>query len=171
MEIRPVRIEDAEGLSGFYSSNADHLRQWEPARGSGYHSLGAWQQRLQGWHIEQQEGRGAYFLITFPESSRVVATCSLTNIVCGPFQACNMGYAVDKSFEGKGVMYLLCEYVIAFAFKELGLNRVMANYMPENYRSAALLRRLGFVVEGNAKRYLLINGRWEDHVLTALVKE
>ena len=44
----------------------------------------------------------------------------------------------------------------------------MANYMPINFRSAKLLHRLGFTVEGYAKNYLLINNRWEDHVLTAL---
>jgi ribosomal-protein-alanine N-acetyltransferase len=45
----------------------------------------------------------------------------------------------------------------------------MANYMPANERSGKLLSRLGFEREGLAKRYLYINGRWEDHVLTALL--
>ncbi len=34
-------------------------------------------------------------------------------------------------------------------------------------RCAALLERLGFEREGYARDYLMINGRWEDHVLTA----
>jgi ribosomal-protein-alanine N-acetyltransferase len=45
----------------------------------------------------------------------------------------------------------------------------MANYMPGNERSARLLERLGFEREGYAKAYLNIAGRWQDHVLTALV--
>ncbi|HXB04460.1 MAG TPA: 30S ribosomal protein S5 alanine N-acetyltransferase, partial [Candidatus Angelobacter sp.] len=43
-----------------------------------------------------------------------------------------------------------------------------ANYMPRNTRSAAVLARCGFKVEGHAPAYLLIDGRWEDHVLTAI---
>ena len=35
-------------------------------------------------------------------------------------------------------------------------------------RSGALLARLGFEKEGYAKDYLLIDGQWRDHVLTAL---
>ncbi|TND51068.1 30S ribosomal protein S5 alanine N-acetyltransferase, partial [Aeromonas dhakensis] len=31
----------------------------------------------------------------------------------------------------------------------------------------ALLERLGFEREGYAKEYLMINGRWEDHILTS----
>ena len=57
----------------------------------------------------------------------------------------------------------------AFAFRELRLHRIMANYRPENERSGRLLERLGFVREGVAKDYLFIDGAWRDHVLTALV--
>ncbi|GJA95297.1 hypothetical protein KAM358_31290 [Aeromonas caviae] len=54
-------------------------------------------------------------------------------------------------------------------FRERGLHRIMASYMPANLRSGALLERLGFEQEGYARDYLMINGRWEDHVLTALI--
>ena len=55
-------------------------------------------------------------------------------------------------------------------FDDYGLHRVMANHMPHNDRSSRVLERCGFVREGFAKAYLKIAGRWEDHVLTALVK-
>jgi ribosomal-protein-alanine N-acetyltransferase len=48
---------------------------------------------------------------------------------------------------------------------------VAANYMPRNERSAAVLKRCGFRVEGLAPAYLRINGRWEEHVLTAITAE
>jgi ribosomal-protein-alanine N-acetyltransferase len=38
-------------------------------------------------------------------------------------------------------------------------------------RSGRLLRALGFVVEGYARDYLQINGRWEDHILTSLTNQ
>jgi len=49
------------------------------------------------------------------------------------------------------------------------LHRIMANYRPENERSARVLSGLGFQQEGFARSYLKINGEWADHVLTALV--
>lgn len=57
--------------------------------------------------------------------------------------------------------------VLSIFSGELKLNRIMANYLPDNQRSAGLLARLGFAQEGLAKRYLKINGHWRDHVLTA----
>ena len=58
---------------------------------------------------------------------------------------------------------------LAWAFGELALHRVMANYLPRNVRSERLLSVLGFEREGLARRYLQIAGVWEDHVLTAKI--
>jgi ribosomal-protein-alanine N-acetyltransferase len=46
---------------------------------------------------------------------------------------------------------------------------VAASYMPRNARSGRVLERCGFRIEGTAISYLRIDGRWEDHVLTALI--
>jgi ribosomal-protein-alanine N-acetyltransferase len=39
------------------------------------------------------------------------------------------------------------------------MNRIMANYMPNNTRSAAVLGRLGFTIEGTASAYLYLARR------------
>lgn len=169
MEIRLISTNDAARISDFYLRNAEHLREWEPCREEGYHSVDAWTLRLQQREIEQAEGRAAHFICYNPLKKDIVAICSLTNIVRGPFMACNIGYAVAISYQGKGLMKDVCDYVIRYAFEELQLNRIMANYMPRNKRSETLLQRLGFEKEGFAKNYLKINGRWEDHVLTSLI--
>jgi ribosomal-protein-alanine N-acetyltransferase len=89
--------------------------------------------------------------------------------VRGVFQAGYMGYSVAENYQGKGLMKTLCEHVLQYAFDELKLNRVMSNYLPHNERSENLLKSLGFEREGYAKRYLKINGQWQDHILTARV--
>jgi len=80
-----------------------------------------------------------------------------------------MGYGVSEEHEGTGAMTKVCKVAINYAFSQLKLNRVMANYMPRNERSGKLLDKLGFCREGLAKKYLKINGRWEDHILTSLI--
>ncbi|MCJ8298752.1 MAG: 30S ribosomal protein S5 alanine N-acetyltransferase, partial [Pseudomonadales bacterium] len=49
------------------------------------------------------------------------------------------------------------------------LHRIMANYIPENVRSAKVLEKVGFKKEGYSPSYLKIAGKWQDHVLTALI--
>ncbi|WP_448555463.1 GNAT family N-acetyltransferase [Thalassotalea montiporae] len=169
MEVKLISVRDAQAISEYYANNHLHLGKWEPLRLDGYHAISAWKSRLVTMEKEQREGRTAFFVSYSPETSKIIATCVLSNIVRGPFQACNMGYSIAREFEGMGLMKALCEYVIAYAFDELGLNRVMANYMPNNTRSEKLLSGLGFEIEGKAKNYLKINGRWEDHILTSLL--
>jgi len=89
-------------------------------------------------------------------------------IVFGAFEACYLGYGLDVDAVGKGYMTETLAAALTFVFDTLRLHRVMANYMPSNERSAAVLRRLGFRVEGYAKDYLEIDGTWRDHILTAL---
>lgn len=79
-----------------------------------------------------------------------------------------MGYALDEAAQGRGYMSEACRVGIDYIFKETRLHRIMANYMPHNTRSAAVLERLGFTIEGTARAYLYLAGAWQDHVLTSL---
>ncbi|GLX78563.1 alanine acetyltransferase [Thalassotalea insulae] len=169
MQIRLVTINDARALSDFYQANHDHLTRWEPLRPDDYHTLTAWQLRLEQWQREQEQQQAAYFIGLSENKRDIIATCSLTNIIKGPFQAGNLGYGIAKKHQGKGLMKKLCQQTIDYAFNELKLNRIMANYLPDNHRSAGLLQNLGFEKEGYAQKYLKINGQWQDHVLTALI--
>jgi len=112
---------------------------------------------------------GGFHVVMDVETGPVIGTCNYTNVVRGVFQACHLGYQIARDHEGRGLMREALEALNAFAFDEMGLHRIMANYIPANERSGQLLTRLGFEREGYAKRYLYIAGQWQDHVLTALV--
>jgi ribosomal-protein-alanine N-acetyltransferase len=46
---------------------------------------------------------------------------------------------------------------------------VEAACLPHNTASIRLLEKVGFRKEGYARSYLCIDGRWQDHVLYAIV--
>ncbi len=171
MQIRLTRPADYELLSNYYLFNAEHFAPWEPEREPGYYSERQIRKRLRLHDKDQRQGSAAFFLALDDDGREILGHCSLTNILYGPMRACYMGYGVSYVYEGRGLMHTLCSHAIDYAFNHLQLNRIMANYMPVNRRSAALLNRLGFRVEGTAKRYLKINGVWEDHVLTSLLNQ
>lgn len=93
---------------------------------------------------------------------------NFSEVVRGVFQACYMGYALAESAQGRGYMTEAARAGVDFIFNRVRLHRVMANYMPANARSAAVLERLGFTIEGTAREYLYLAGAWQDHVLTSL---
>ncbi len=62
------------------------------------------------------------------------------------------------------------QLVLTFAFQRLKLHRVEAACLPHNGPSRSLLTKSGFREEGYAREYLCIDGRWQDHVLFALLR-
>jgi ribosomal-protein-alanine N-acetyltransferase len=167
--VELLAVAHASPLQRYYSVNQKHLAPWEPARPDRYHSTESWRQRASEFQREYKKGVSLR-LIAFQEAtSDVVAVCNFTNITRGPMQACNLGYSIAHAKQGQGLMSEIVAAAVYYVFDQLELHRVVANYVPENHRSARLLEKLGFEKEGYAKSYLQIGGRWRDHVLTAKI--
>jgi [ribosomal protein S5]-alanine N-acetyltransferase len=168
--IRLADKADAPLLLRYRVENEAHLAPWEPLRAPEYYTLAHCERTIAEGRVNASQDR-AYPLMAFDLDERnILATSTFANIVRGAFQACHLGYGVAAQMQGQGLMREVLPAGIAWAFGELGLHRVMANYLPRNERSATLLAQLGFEREGYAKRYLQIAGVWEDHILTALVR-
>ena len=65
---------------------------------------------------------------------------------------------------------LRCAITEMFA-PHINLHRIQAGFQPENWRSAEVLKRLGFHEEGLCPDYLFINGQWRVHRLVALLNK
>ena len=163
-------------MAQFLGTNfAGHLDRWSPPAGRGFFTASFWREKLRLAVEEFHADRAVRFVLQ-PRlegepalDTPIIGTCNYSNIVRGPFQACHLGYQIGLAQQGRGMMAEALRSANAFMFDERRLHRIMANYRPENYRSARLLQRLGFRREGMAADYLFIDGAWRDHVLTALV--
>lgn len=165
--LRSPKASDAEALVHFYKINSKHLSPWETALDL---KPAAVKSMFKTWAKERRMGASVrFFIFTRENPNEIIGLCNFTQIFRGGFQACYLGYKLSKKHEGQGLMKEALEASIHFMFNEIGLHRIMANYMPKNIRSANLLSNLGFRIEGYAPKYLLINGAWEDHVLTAKI--
>jgi len=72
---------------------------------------------------------------------------------------------------GEGLMREGMKLVLKHVFQKLRLHRLEANIQPKNRASIRLARSCGFVREGFSRRYLKVNGRWQDHERWALLSE
>jgi len=169
--IRIAVASDAEKLCQYYIRNQVHLAPWEPIRSEVYYTLRWWQLRIEQIRIEFNAASAINFIAIDRHSAEIVAVANFSNIIQGVFKSCSLGYSISKVYEGQGLMVEFLQSCLGFMFENVGLNRVMANYIPVNERSGALLQRLGFEREGYARKYLKIAGSWQDHVLTALLHE
>lgn len=115
-----------------------------------------------------KQGSAFYFGLFDPDEKEIIGVANFSNVVRGSFHACYLGYSIGQKWQGKGLMFEALTAAIRYMQRTQHIHRIMANYMPHNKRSGDLLARLGFEKEGYAKDYLLIDGQWRDHVLTAL---
>ena len=179
LKVRLARPGMEAPLARFLAENyAGHLDRWSPPPVQGFFTATFWRERLDIAIDELQADRAVRFVLQMrvpqeegstPVDAPIIGTCNYTNIVRGALHACHLGYQIARESQGHGLMAEALRAANGFMFDAIRMHRLMANFRPENARSRALLKRLGFVEEGLARNYLFIDGAWRDHVLTSLV--
>ncbi|MGI5844994.1 MAG: ribosomal protein S5-alanine N-acetyltransferase [Candidatus Xenobium sp.] len=166
--VRHGRMADVASITRYARENQEFLAPWEPLRHETWFTEDYWRMRL-ALDVQEYYQDQSLRLLLIPRQSpgEVAGVANFTNVLRGSFQACHLGYALAARYVGQGLMTEALGAALDFVFREMRLHRVMAAHLPENERSAAVLRRLGFQKEGLARDYLLIGGRWRDHVLNS----
>jgi len=168
--LRLAEPDDISAIIDYYISNRVHLAPFEPSRAEDFYTDSYWCQELKArLHAFNADQSLKLFLFEKEHSKVIIGSINFANFVRGVFQSCTLGYSVALAFEGKGYMSEALKLAISYVFVQLNMHRIMAAYLPYNQRSGLLLKRLGFVVDGYARDYLMINGQWQDHILTSLI--
>ena len=161
----------AQPYQDYLIANKQRLAPLEPLRRPEYYELANIKEQMEIMDNDFILKRGLYLLFTPKDSPQVIGSINFSGFMYGVFQAGYVGFSIDQDFEGQGMMAEVLQASLNYVRQHYGLHRIMANHLPHNERSAALLHKLGFEKEGYAKSYLKINGQWQDHVLTSLVFE
>ncbi|EMA2413121.1 ribosomal protein S5-alanine N-acetyltransferase [Vibrio vulnificus] len=167
--LRTVTVSDAEMVAQYFQRNQTFLKPWEPTREASFFTEAGWAQKLIKLHELHRMKLGFYCILIEEQTNEMVGTISFSNLSKFPFYACNVGYSLAEEAQGKGYMRRGLKMACDYMFEQLNLHRIQAAYMPHNHRSAGVLEHLGFCKEGYAHSYLLIDGQWQDHVLTSLI--
>ncbi len=113
------------------------------------------------------EGLVAYRL----DTGALAGFVNVNEIVRGPYDRATIGYGVFAPAQRRGYMSEALELVMRFAFGDLGLHRLEADIQPQNERSLALVRRVGFRKEGFSPGLVRIDGCWRDHERWAITSD
>ncbi|WP_263970580.1 GNAT family N-acetyltransferase [Leptolyngbya sp. KIOST-1] len=168
--LRLGTAADIPAILQYYQLNRAYLEPFEPQRPANFYTHEFWQTVLAARETDFFNGSGVKLLMWLQsEPQTLIGTINLNTIVRGALHGATLGYSLSAQHQGQGYMTEAGQRLITYAFDELNLHRIMANYMPHNHRSANVLKRLGFQIEGTARDYLFINGQWQDHVLTSLI--
>jgi len=152
--LRSPERGDYEDWASLRARSRNFLAPWEPTWPVDALSRASFRARVaryaEDWRTDQ-----AYNLFIFTHDETLIGGVGLSNLRRGVSETANLGYWIGEPF----------------AFDRLRLHRVEAACLPNNIPSRSLLVRAGFRQEGYARQYLCIEGRWQDHLLFAMLRE
>ena len=167
--LRLAASADIPAIIAYFTTNQAHLAPFVPIRPPMFLTDAFWQEQI-AKNLEDFHNDRSLRLCVFDRAQpqTMIGETNFNGFMRGAGQFCYLGYDIAADYQGRGYMTEALQAAIGYVFAELHMHRIMANYLPHNQRSGKLLRKLGFVVEGYARDYLLIDGEWQDHILTSL---
>jgi ribosomal-protein-alanine N-acetyltransferase len=116
-----------------------------------------------------RQGKALPFALTVDDE--MVGQVTVTGITWGSARWAQIGYWIDESHAGKGIMPVAVALAGDHCLTTMGLHRIEIAIRPENTASLRVVEKLGLDLIGTAPRYLHINGQWRDHLLFAVTAE
>lgn len=165
LRLLPADTALAPRAAAYYVRNRAFLRPFEPERPPAFFTPEG-QRDILLREVLDAQGRRAYRFYIEPKcaSGLLIGSVGLNNVVWGAFCSAFLGYKLDAVYTGRGCMTEAVRLVVEYAFTQIGLHRIEANVMPRNAASLRVVEKNGFEPEGLARKYLKINGVWEDHL-------
>lgn len=147
------------------------LTPWEPSWSPDALTRTAFRRRLARYATDWRTDQGYSFFLFRLKDHALLGGIGLSNLRRGVAETGSLGYWVGERHARQGYMSEGLRLILAFAFQRLKLHRVEAACLPHNAPSRGLLLKSGFREEGYAREYLCIDGRWQDHVLFAILRD
>jgi len=166
--IRPIRVRDSRSLERELLDNRSWLRKWEatnPVAPMGFDVRAGIRNLL----ANARAGAGLPFIIEY--EGALAGQLNVSSMTYGSLSSATIGYWVSERFAGKGLTPAAVALATDYCFFTLGLHRMEICIRPENGPSLRVVEKLGFRYEGLRRRYIHINGDWQDHFCFALTVE
>jgi ribosomal-protein-alanine N-acetyltransferase len=167
--LRTPQTGDFAEWAELREQSRDFLTPWEPIWPADDLTRAAFRRRLRRYSEDLRSDLAYAFFVYRQSDNALIGGLTLANVRRGVAQAGSLGYWMGAPFARQGYMTEAVRALIPFAFGPLRLHRLEAACIPSNAASIRLLEKCGFAREGLARRYLCINGLWQDHYLYALL--
>jgi ribosomal-protein-alanine N-acetyltransferase len=168
--LRPGLMSDFEAWASLREASRSFLMPWEPTWPGDDLTRPAFRRRIKR-HSEEMDRDESYAFLLFRQADdRLLGGLTLGQVRRGVAQAATIGYWMGETYAGRGYMARALRAAVNYSFSTLRLHRLEAACLPTNRASIRLLEGVGFHREGHARSYLCIDGRWQDHLLFAMLE-
>ena len=167
--LRTPSLADYPVWAELRAESRAFLTPWEPTWPADDLTRTAFRRRIRRYLTEIREDHAYPFFIFRQSDYTLLGGITLSNVTRGMTQTATIGYWMGERHAGRGGMTRAVWALTPFAFGTLHLHRLEAACLPHNAASMRLLENVGFRREGLARGLVCINGRWQDHIVFALL--
>jgi ribosomal-protein-alanine N-acetyltransferase len=169
--LRPPERSDWQSWAELRGASRDFLTPWEPSWPSDALTRAAFRRRIARYAMDWRTDQGYSLFLFRKEDEQIIGGIGLSHVRRGVAETASLGYWVGAAHARQGHMTEALRLTLDFAFNRLRLHRIEAACLPTNLPSKGLLDKVGFREEGYAAKYLCIDGKWQDHLLFAILRE
>ena len=163
-QMRELRISDAASL--FALLTTEEVAQFITPPPT---SVGGFERFIEYAHRRRSQGEFACFAVVPEGLDTAVGIFQLRALDAG-FSTAEWGFALGSAFWGRGLFQQGAELLLAFAFDQVGVNRLEARAMASNDRGNGALRKMGARKEGVLRQAMAKGGCLHDAHLWAIVE-
>ena len=172
--LRTLHTGDRAEFVRMHEISREHFGPWMPTYPPGESLDDIFHKGLINDEKGAREGTGIRLAAILPDG-RMAGIFAISQIFRGAFQNGHAAWRVSADQLRRGIATSGVIALLDLAFSPepegLGLHRVQANVIPSNRASVRVAEKAGFRLEGEAKDYLKIDGRWQDHFMFAKLAE
>ena len=162
-------LEDihAESLLNLVNANHPYLREWLPWVD---HMVTVENSKTYIGDCKRRATEKTDFSFAIIINKNIVGRIGLHHI-SRPNKIGEIGYWLADGLQGRGIISKSCKALINHAFTALGLNRIEIKCGIGNDKSRAIAEKLQFKQEGILRKAELLNGKFINLYLYAMLKE
>ncbi len=161
LELRLVRMQDADPIFALTDANRAYLRRWLPWVDA---TRSVEETRAFVRRSLDQLRRNDGFQTTIRFRGQVVGMIGFLYFDWANKRT-EIGYWLAEAFQGRGIMTRACRALVDYAFEQMGMNRVEIRVATDNLRSQGVPKRLGFLAEGTLRESAALDDRFIDLVV------
>lgn len=169
--LRAPQMGDFPAWASLREESRAFLTPWEPTWPMDDLTRASFRRRIRRYIQDIREDSAYPFFVFRTDDNAFLGGVTLSNVRRGVTQSASLGYWIGETHAKQGLMSASVGAIVPFVFDQLRLHRLEAACLPSNTASIRLLEKVGFTREGFARRYLRINGVWQDHFLYAMLTE
>jgi len=168
--LTPPALSHFNAWADLREQSRQFLETFEPLWPKDDLTKAAFKRRIKRYQRNERENNGIAYLIFKRASGTLVGGITVSRILRGVAQSCAIGYWIGEPFIKQGYMSEAVSGILPEIFIEQGFHRLEAACLPHNTASIRVLEKAGFQREGYAREYLKIAGKWQDHLLFAMLE-